>query len=267
MHNAAFAATHLPHLYLRARVHPTELPRALAEARRLEVGGLNLTVPLKEAVAGLLDDLTPRARAIGAVNTVLPKGGRLVGDNTDGEGFLRALRGRVRLDHARVVVLGAGGGARAVATALAHRGSGTLVLANRTATRARALGAALARTTPRRPIEIGALDDPRLLDGAALVVNATSAGLGGAALPIRPARSPRSCLFVDLVYGRATPFLAAAARARRTVLDGAGMLLHQGALAFEQWTGQPAPLAAMRRALDVPPQGLPDRRSTRRRPA
>jgi len=265
MHNAAFAATGLPHLYVRARVRPNELRTALADARRLDVGGLNLTVPLKEVAAPLLDGLTPRARAIGAVNTVLPRRGRLIGDNTDGEGFLRSLRGLVRLDRARVVVVGAGGSARAVATALAHRGSGTLVLANRTSTRARALATAVERTTPDRAVEVAALDDPELLNDATLVVNATSAGLTGAALPIRPTRSHPECLFVDLVYGRSTPFLRAAARACRRTLDGRGMLVHQGALAFEQWTNRPAPLATMRRALDVPTPALPHPHAASRR--
>src|SRR5262245_22503269 len=90
MHNAAFAAAGLPHLYLRYRVPPEELPAALREARRLRMGGLNLTVPLKEVVLPLLDALTPEARRIGAVNTILfaPRSGRALGDNTDGRGFL-----------------------------------------------------------------------------------------------------------------------------------------------------------------------------------
>lgn len=267
MHNAAFAAAGLPHLYLRARVRPAELGAALVEARRLEVGGLNLTVPLKEAAPALLDDLTARARAIGAVNVIVPRRGRLLGDNTDGEGFLRALRGRVRLAGARVVVLGAGGSARAVSTALLHRGDGLLVLANRTRARAEALADRLARGGGRRSVAVASLDDPRLLDDAALVVNATSAGLAGAALPIHPARSPAGCLFVDLVYGRSTRFLAAAARAGRPILDGSGMLMQQGALAFTLWTGRPAPLAAMRRALALPLPALPRTPRRPRRPA
>lgn len=267
MQNAAFLAAGLPHLYLRARVGVPELPAALAEARRLGAGGLNLTVPLKESAPALLDGLTPRARAIGAVNTIVVRRGRLIGDNTDGEGFLRSLRGKARLERARIVVLGAGGSARAVATALAARGSGALVLANRTRARADELAAALSARPARRTIEVAALDDPRLLDDAGLVVNTTSAGLAGAALPVRPARSRPDCLFVDLVYGRTTPFLAAAARARRPVLDGSGMLVHQGALAFEAWTGRPAPLAAMRRALEVPPPALPRPRRRPRRSA
>jgi shikimate dehydrogenase len=97
MHEAAYRARRLPHVYLRHRVGPDELGAALDDARRLGMGGLNLTVPLKETVLPLLDGLTPAARRIGAVNTVIPRpGGRLVGDNTDGLGFVRSLRGLVR---------------------------------------------------------------------------------------------------------------------------------------------------------------------------
>src|SRR5438093_697043 len=114
MHNAAFAAAGLPHVYLRYWVPATRLPAAVREAKALRMGGLNLTVPLKEAVLPLLDAVTREAERIGAVNTVLfAPGGRTVGDNTDGRGFLAALRGRVRLRGARALVIGAGGAARA----------------------------------------------------------------------------------------------------------------------------------------------------------
>src|SRR5579885_1485279 len=239
MHNAAFAAAGLPHLYLRYRVGVRALPAALAEARRLGMGGLNLTVPLKEAALPLLDALTPEAARIGAVNTIVARGRRLVGDNTDARGFLRALRGRVRLRGARAVVIGAGGAARAVGAALVAGGARAVVVANRTVARPEARAAPLA-----------ALAGRTLLADATLVVNTTSAGLAGGGLGLRPTTSPPGCLFVDLVYGtRPTPFLAAAARAGRPIADGTRMLLHQGALAFEAWTGRRAPLGAMARAL------------------
>ena len=111
MHNAAFAAAGLPHLYLRYHVPPEHLPAALDEARRLDMGGLNLTVPLKEAVRPLLDAVTPEAERIGAVNTVLPENGALVGYNTDVAGFLEPLAPLLAREHlfrmARVI--GAGG--------------------------------------------------------------------------------------------------------------------------------------------------------------
>jgi shikimate dehydrogenase len=254
MQNAAFAAAGLPHVYLRYRVAPQALAAALDEARALGMGGLNLTIPLKEVALGLVDRLTAEAQRIGAVNTIVfeRRGDRLVGDNTDGHGFLASLRGRVRLRGQTAVILGAGGSARAVGAALAASGCARLVIANRTAARGERLASRLAdlggAPVVSVPLASRALRD--VLGDAVLVVNTTPAGLAGASLPVEPAAAPPHCLFVDLVYGaRPSRFLARAARARRRTLDGGLMLLHQGALAFEAWTGRPAPRAAMARAL------------------
>jgi shikimate dehydrogenase len=252
MQNAAFAAASLPHVYLRYRVPVVALPRALAEARALRMGGLNLTVPLKEAVLPLLDAVTPEASRIGAVNTIVfRRDGRIVGENTDGQGFLRALRGRIRIRGARAVLVGAGGSARAVAVALARAGCASITIANRTLARAERLAervASLGATAAAVPL--AALAGGSALAQATVVVNATPLGLAGRGIRVRAAASPARCLFVDLVYNRRpTPFLAAAHRAGRATLDGSPMLLHQGALAFTAWTGRPAPRAAMARAL------------------
>jgi len=252
MQNAAFAAAGLPHLYLRYRVAPAALATALAEARALGMGGLNLTVPLKETAIPLVDRLTEAAESAGAVNTIVfRRDGRLIGDNTDGAGFLRALAG-VRLRGARVVLIGAGGSARAVATALGRAGCATLTIANRTPARAERLATLVRSGSPVETavVPLSALAARDVLAGVRLVVNATPLGLAGPRLRVRHATTPPECLFVDLVYARRpTPFLAAAARAGRATLDGSLMLLHQGALAFEAWTGRPAPRAAMARAL------------------
>ena len=254
MQNAAFAATGLPHLYLRYRVPVRNLRAALADARRLAMGGLNLTLPLKEAVLPLLDELTPAAARIGAVNTVVfAEGGkRLRGDNTDGAGFLAAVRGRTAIRGGHAVLIGAGGSARAVGTALLTAGCSRLTVANRTPERAERLAEHLSALGPATvtlaPLE--ALARGQALDTATLVVNTTPLGLHGAPLRLRAEASPRRCLFVDLVYAATpTPFLARAARARRPTLDGTPLLLHQGALAFELWTRRRAPRAAMARAL------------------
>jgi shikimate dehydrogenase len=251
MQNAAFAALGLPHLYLRYRVAPGDLRAALGEARRLGTAGLNLTVPLKEAVLPLLDALTPEAEQIGSVNTVVFGRGGLVGHNTDGRGFLQAIAGHVDLRAAHAIVIGAGGSARALGVALVAGGCRRLTIANRTAARAQILASRLAALGGSvDTIALEALADTAILGDAALVVNATPIGLGGPDLRVRYRASPPRCLFVDLVYApRPTAFLRGAARARRPGLDGAGMLLHQGALAFELWTGRPAPVAAMAGAL------------------
>ena len=251
MHNAAFAAAHLPYLYLRFRVPPGGLAAAIREARRLRMGGLNLTVPLKEIALPLMDDLTREAARIGAVNTIVLRRGRLIGHNTDAAGFLAALGGRsLRGQH--VVLVGAGGSARAVGVALVDAGSARITIANRTPRRAETLAARLVGLGVREisiaPLE--ALATGEFLADATLVVNTTPVGLFGDALRLRTAATPVDCRFVDLVYGsRPTPFLRAAARAHRETLDGARMLLHQGALAFQAWTNRPAPLGAMARAL------------------
>jgi len=252
MHNAAFSACELPYLYLRFRVASDLLPQALAEARQLDMGGLNLTVPLKEVALGLLDDLTPEARRIGAVNTIVFDHGRLHGDNTDARGFLRSLDGRVALADAHVVLIGAGGSARAVGTALATCGCTHVTIANRTLARAADLARALEEHGSLRTsvATLDALEDGIGLSDVRLVVNTTSTGLASDPIAVRHGATPHDCIFMDLVYGhQPTPFLRAAARGRRRTIDGSGMLLHQGALAFEAWTGRPAPLDAMRRAL------------------
>ena len=253
MHNAAFAAAGLPHVYLRYRVPAALLPAAVREAKALRMGGLNLTVPLKEAVLPLLDAVTREAERIGAVNTILfAAGGRTVGDNTDGRGFLAALRGRVRLRGARALIIGAGGSARAVGAALCQGGTARITIANRTPARGERLAERLGRlgAGATAAVPLAALERGKGLEDATLVVNATPLGLGGSGPRLRYAAAPRGCLFVDLVYAaHPTPFLAGAARAGRPTLGGAAMLLHQGALAFEAWTGRRAPRAVMARAL------------------
>jgi len=262
MHNAGFAACGLPHLYLRWRVSPAELRRALGEARRLGVGGLNLTVPLKEGVLPLLDELTAEAERIAAVNTIVFRGAHLVGDNTDARGFARALRRRVRLAGGRAVLVGAGGSARAVAASLVAARCREFVVANRTPARGEALATWL-RDLGAPAVDVVSLEALRRgapLENARLVVNTTPLGLAGRALALRIAATPRRCLFVDLVYGAVpSPFLRAAARAGRPTLDGAAMLLHQGALAFEAWTERRAPRAAMALALRTAGLTLPRR--------
>jgi len=267
MHNAAFAALALPHLYLRYRVTPTGLPAALAEARRLAMGGLNLTVPLKEVALPLLDEISPAAARIRAVNTVSFRRGRLVGDNTDGQGFAAALRTRVRIARSPALVLGAGGSARAVVSALIDAGCPRLVIANRTLERAERLADDLG--TERGRVRAVPLADvsAELAPDTAVVVNTTSAALAGGRIRLDVHRSAPTCLFVDLAYGRRTSFLAAARLPGRPTMDGGLMLLHQGARAFTTWTGRRAPLGAMAAALRSAglalPEPLPRSTSTR----
>jgi shikimate dehydrogenase len=245
MHNAAFAALGLNWAYVAFPVHPDRAGAAIAGLAAAGCAGLNATIPHKGAALRAASSVSDAAAAIGAANTLVPDGeGGFRADNTDAAGFLAALDEQAPLDlaGADVLVIGGGGAARAVVFALRGRGARVRV-ANRTAARAAELGEPV-------PFVPEALD---LVAGqAALVVNATSLGLRGDALPpeLPVASLGPGQVAADVVYRPSgTAWLgAAAARGARTV-DGLGMLLHQGAAAFSQWTGREAPVAAMRAAL------------------
>ena len=244
MHNAAFHELGLDWIYVACEVAPGAVAAAFAGARALGLGGLSVTIPHKAAALEAVDEVTDTARAIGAVNTVVPTGdGRLRGDNTDGAGFLASLADEGFDPAGRVcAVLGAGGAARAVVHALAGAGAAEVVVINRTPARAEAT-AALAGASGR----VGSAAD---VVGADLIVNATPLGLAGTGdLPVDPALVGEGQLVVDQVPNPADTALKPSAGERgAAVAGGLGMLVHQGALAFELWTGRPAPLGVMRAA-------------------
>jgi shikimate dehydrogenase len=249
LHNAAFAATGLDWVYLGFDVGAGGGAAAVAGARSLGIAGLSVTMPCKEEVAEAVDRLSPVAARLGAVNTVVAEGADLVGHNTDGEGFLDALHSEQawQPDGRSCLVVGAGGAARAVVLALAGAGAGRVVVVNRTSARAE-IAAALAGAVGR----VGAFED---VGDADLVVNATPEGMGGQSGPLTEdivsrLRGP-SQLVVDLVYSPpVTPLLAGAASVGAATANGLGMLVHQAARAFSLWTGQPAPVPAMRAAAE-----------------
>ncbi|WP_242868876.1 shikimate dehydrogenase family protein [Desulfotomaculum copahuensis] len=357
MHNAAFAALGLDYVYAAFPVSPEQLPAAVAAVRALDLAGVNVTVPHKENVPSLLDDLTPGARLAGAVNTIVHRDGRLKGHNTDGSGFVRALAEEAGFDPGgkTALILGAGGAARAVAVHLALAGAASVLVANRTVSRAAALAALLNGHTAARAdftgwpenFEPGARPGPsgpgrgfdaagrskspfapeKSMAGVPAATHDTGGILAGIAGDAPAARLPdagtvpavsgvahdvcvrvaeraagggkslaapgtsRTAGFsrfvrdadlivhttplgmhtrqdtcppfpfdllrpgqvvVDLVYNPPrTVFLTRAAAAGTRVYNGLGMLLYQGALAFELWTGRAAPLDVMRRALPV----------------
>lgn len=250
MHNAAFAALGLDWVYVPFAVGARDVGRAVAGIRALGLAGANVTVPHKQAVLAHLDVVHPLAQRVGAVNTIVNRGGVLHGDNTDVYGFAQLLRGaRARLRRRPVVVIGAGGSSRAVLAALSASGATPITIVNRTTSRARTV----ARRFPELALRVAPLSSltrQGCLADAAAVINTTSAGLHGAELPIAYEASPAECLFIDLLYGGDTAFLRGARRARRRASDGAEMLLHQGARAFAMWTGRRPPLNVMRRALN-----------------
>ncbi len=250
MHNAAFRHLRLNWVYLAFEVPPESLADALRGMRALGLRGLNLTIPHKESAIALVDALTPSAQAIGAVNTLFWDSGRLVGDNTDAEGFLRALRAAgCEPEGLHALVLGAGGSARAIVHALQSVGC-RITLANRTLERAHALAQAFGLSEVL-PLQRDAL--LKIVPTVQLIVNCTALGMEPDAdtMPPVPIEAlPADAWVCDLVYRPLhTRLLNSARRRGLRTIDGLGMLVHQGALAFERWTAQPAPVEVMEQAV------------------
>ncbi|MDH7484741.1 MAG: shikimate dehydrogenase [Anaerolineae bacterium] len=256
MQEAGFRALGLNWRYLTIEVRPEQLADAVRGLRAMNFAGINLTIPHKVAVIQHLDGLSPEAELIGAVNTVVREGDRLIGHNTDGKGFLRSVREDAGVDPRgkRVVFLGAGGAARAMSVELALAGAAHITIVNRTASRGQELVALLNERTQAMAEFVpwqGAYTVPAEAD---ILVNATPIGLfpDVEAMPAVDMASIRPGLLVcDVIPNPPrTAFLRAAeARGART-LDGLGMLVYQGAIAFQMWTGVEAPIDVMRKALE-----------------
>ena len=256
MQEAAFAALGLQWRYLTIEVKPEALPDAIRGVRAMGMMGVNLTIPHKVAVMPLLDEISRDAAIIGAVNTVRRVGDKLIGENTDGKGFLRGVREQGGVDPAgkNVLVLGAGGAARAITVELALAGAGRITIWNRSAERGEALCRDLKARTPadahfvpwRRTCAVGPDVD--------IVVNATSIGLfpDTEAMPDVDFKNAGAELLVcDVVPNPPETRMIKAARALGfKVLTGLPMLVFQGAIGFEMWTGQKAPEHAMTDALE-----------------
>ena len=254
MHNAAFRAQKIDLVYLAFDVPPELLEEAVRGIRALRVRGANVTIPHKERVLTLLDEVDPVAAMVGAVNTIVNQERRLIGHNTDVEGFRAALR-RLRPQGARglrCLVAGAGGASRAVVAALLQDGAAEVLVYNRTESRARTLCADAAHWGSA-PCEVVSGHNLRAqARDAHLLVNATSVGLSPSikesVLPVDILHSGQ--IVIDLVYAaRSTELVAAAARAGAKALDGREMLLLQAAGSYRLWTGGEAPLEVMRSAL------------------
>jgi shikimate dehydrogenase len=242
---------------------PSELGNVLERLRSDSVLGSNVTVPHKEAAIPFMDELDDLASEIGALNTIANRDGRLVGYNTDAGGFLRALREEGGFDPKgkRVVLLGAGGVARAVGFALAKGRASSLLITDVIMEKALKLASDIeqnARSRGANGLEVKALsqNDKRfveMLSDCDLLVNCTPIGMKGNTTegrsPLEASLIPRGALVYDVVYNPVeTPLLADARRAGARVLGGLSMLVYQGALAFELWTGKPAPVDIMMKA-------------------
>lgn len=271
MHNAALAKAALDYVYVPFHVRPGAIAAALEGFKALNVVGINVTLPHKQAVIPHLTSMSRQSELIGAVNTLSFREGGIHGDNTDADGFLQALReaadneaipplaGQMPDVEPRlfreIVVLGAGGAARAVVVALALAGAKQIVIANRTATKAVALAEEMQEKTGVAMQGMGLMDtrvDAAVRNSTLLVNTATASMEADAPLLIDGnSLSPHTFVY-DIVYTPpVTPLMRAAAERGCKTLGGIGMLIHQGAIAFEKWTGVKPCLATLRHALGI----------------
>jgi len=256
MHNAAFAARGLNWRYLAFEVDPKNLRAAIAGARAMNFAGLNLTVPHKLLAVEMMDELDASAKRWGAVNTIKfepDANGKILatGHNTDADGLANSLREDLQMDlrGAKVLLLGAGGAGRTAALKLAAENVAELFLVNRTLAKVEGIAAEIKKHFPSVRVAVGY---PKT--GVDLLVNATSLGLkpdDASPLDEKQFSLRQAPAVYDVIYQPAeTKLLAAAKAAGCKTANGIGMLVHQGAKAFEIWTGQPAPVAVMRRAVE-----------------
>ena len=252
MQTAAFKELSLDAVYVPFEVKPENLKEAVLGLKALSVKGFNITVPHKERVIEHLDFLSEDAEFLGAVNTVKEEEGKLIGYNTDGEGFIRSLKEEgVEVEGKKVLMFGAGGAAKAVGYALLKAGAKFLNVVNRNFQRAKALGELLGK---RGNVLIYPLKENTvevLLKEADVIVNTTSVGMKeGDPYLFDYSKIPKGITVVDIIYNPPeTPLLKAAKEKGCKVINGLGMLVHQGAVAFEIWTGKRAPISKMKKVL------------------
>ena len=245
MQNAAFSHCGLDYCYIPFSVHPDHLRNAIEAIRSLNLCGVNLTIPHKEASLPFLDSMDEEALAIGAVNTITNSAGLLTGHNTDGRGFAMALQEQgIFLEGSKALVIGAGGASRAVGYYISNTAK-TLHIYNRTHEKAEILASFLSRVSGNATV----INDLSSLTEYDIIINATPLGLKeDDPLPLDPDLLHPMQAVCDLIY-RKTPLLMQAEQKGCRTADGLGMLLWQGAFAFELWTGMPPPVEVMRTVL------------------
>lgn len=254
IHNAAFAAQHINAVYLRLHVKPCDVHNVLSAMTLTDIEGCNVTTPHKQAIIRYLDKLDKSATSAGAVNTVYRRGRKWIGANTDGVGFIKACnRRKVTLKGKTVTILGAGGVASGIASALLCAGVKQLILINRSAARATSLRKKLARQS-RVPIQSAGLTLTgyrRFFPETDVLIHATSQGMNKSSVLVFPLNLlPKHAVICDCQYhpSRTTPLMAQAGRRHHRVVDGLDLLLGQAAESYKLWIGRAAPLPAMRRA-------------------
>lgn len=254
MHNYWFRQHNLAGTYVPLAIRPAGLAAALRALDPLGFAGCNLTIPHKQEAMKMVDEVDTVAKSIGAISCVVVRpDGSLAGTNNDCYGFIHNIRQEQpgwRADAGPIVVIGAGGGARAVCYGLAQAGAREIRLVNRTFARAKNIAEEFAGPLTALPWE----QRHEVLDGAAMVVNTTSLGMvGQSVLDINLEKLPNSALAVDIIYiPLETPFLAAARKRGNATVNGLGMLLHQGRPAWQVWFGiEPAVTAELRAMMET----------------
>lgn len=251
---AAFAACGLNWRFLMLRVPKGQLESAVAGARAMGFRGLGVTMPHKQAIIPFLDDLTPAAKIIGAVNAVYVREGKWIGDNVDGKGFVGALPEKGgELRNANVTILGAGGAARAIAVECALAGAKKITVINRTASRGQELAQLITDRTNAEGIYLPWTAKIAVPEGTDFLINATCIGLtpnSDQTPDIDYDTIPRGILVCDVVFDPAIPlFLQESAKRGAVTVSGIGMLVAQAGLAFTGWTGLDAPMDVMDEAM------------------
>jgi shikimate dehydrogenase len=256
MHLAALRACGLPHRYGRLHILPEELPDAFDLLQKTGFSGVNLTIPHKTAVLPLLPKIDPKARTLGAVNTISFRAGTAEGFNTDGAGLERSIAESfgTQLSSLRVLILGAGGGAgRAISLYCGLAGCPEITLVNRTVSKAEELAVQLRALPlpPRVHVATTGSEELRVLaKQAQLILQCSSLGMQrDDPSPLDSGFLRSEHLVYDTIYSTPTRLLADAKKVGARTANGLSMLLHQGALAFEIWFQRPAPLELMREAL------------------
>jgi shikimate dehydrogenase len=249
MMNRAFRETGINGVYTAFHVASDRIGDFAAGVRAMGIRGVNVTIPHKLDIMSVLDEIDASAQAIGAVNTIVNDAGRLIGYNTDGIGYVRSLKEEAERELAgkRIVVLGAGGAARGIIYALASENPARITIANRSVDRAKELADSL-----QNKVDIEAISNEELQTAcqqADIVINTTSVGMFPQTeeTPIDASWLKPGAVASDLIYNPLkTKFLQQAEQRGCRIHGGLGMFIYQGAYAFEYWTGQPAPAAAMR---------------------
>ena len=255
MQEAAFDSLGLNWRYLTIEVYPRDLENAVKGLRAMNMKGINLTIPHKVEILKYLDEAAPDAALIGAVNTVRRKGDKLIGENTDGKGFLQSLKldAGTGPEGKHVVILGAGGAARAISVELALGGAERITIVNRTKSRGQELVELLNKKTSAAAVFVEWNSHYNVPFGTDILVNATSIGL----FPDIDAKPnidydsiTNKMIVCDVIPNPPrTAFLQEAEAHGATTLDGLGMLVYQGAIGFKMWTGLDAPVNVMHQAL------------------